>query len=316
MPHLKGWGLWVGSLISLFLVFALALRIGAVADLEWGAILSLRLPRALMALAVGLGLAVAGATLQAVFSNPLCEPYTLGISSGAALGAVAGAMLGLPLDRLGTVGAALAGALAFALVLQMVSWVPGATTLSLLLAGVMLGLVGSSLVTLCMAVGNANGLQGAIFWLMGDLSRARLGMAMWVGAGTLVCSILIWRQRRALDALLLGEEDALSVGVDVPRARAWLLLLTSVLVAICVSGAGMIGFVGLVVPHFARKLVGSLHGRLLPLTALWGAIVLILADAIGRAAASPFELPVGVVTALTGAPLFAWILLRRGRDSA
>ena len=296
---------------ALLLAFTLSLKLGAVADLDLDTIVELRLPRALLAAAVGMGLSVAGAALQALFANPLCEPYTLGISSGSALGAVLGSALGLQLAFSGLVGSAFVGALVFAGALYLIARRPGTGNVTILLVGVMLGFLGSSLVTVWVALSDANGLGAAMVWLWGDLSRARLqGAAVSLGLVSLL-TFFVWLRWRALDALLMGEEGALSLGIDVGSVRRRLILLTSIMIGVCVSAAGMIGFVGLIVPHFARRLVGSLHLALIPLCALWGAAVLILADTLARVLARPYELPVGVVTALIGAPVFLWIMLKR-----
>src|SRR5262249_31322341 len=155
------------------------------------------------------------------------------------------------------------------------------------------------------------GVQGAIFWLTGDLSRARLEGAMISLFLSFVLSVLIWMQSRELDALLLGEEGAMALGVSVGSVRRRMILLVALLVALCVRGSGMIGFVGLVVPHFGRRWVGSIHLALIPLCALLGAAGLTLADAMARIAARPYEIPVGVVTAIIGAPVFLWIMLKK-----
>jgi iron complex transport system permease protein len=293
-------------------IFFLSLKIGAAADLDSEIMMQLRLPRALLATAVGMGLSVAGAILQAIFTNPLCEPYTLGVSSGSALGAVAGAWIGLPLVLSGLTGSAFLGALAFGFLLYLISMrSSGDGKFTLLLSGVMLGFFGSSLVAVIMALSDPNGIQGALFWLLGDLSRAR-PQGAWVALATILGLVAVTFTRwRGLDALLVGEENALSLGVDVTRVRRSLLLISSLIIGICVSGGGMIGFVGLVVPHIARKMVGSLHRKLIPVCAIYGALALTAADMLARIVVRPYELPVGVVTALLGAPLFLWILLRR-----
>jgi iron complex transport system permease protein len=294
----------------------IALRTGSVADASADIILKLRLPRVVLAGAVGMGLAVAGAALQALFTNPLCEPYTLGISSGSALGAVLGVTLGLEGALAGVSAPAFLGALVFSLVLYAFSLRPGTGNLTLLLAGVMLGFLGSSLVALWMALADANGIQSATLWLMGDLSRARLPGAVFTLAAVLLLTAALWWRWRELDALLMGEDGAASLGIDVRRARRGLVLLTSLLIGACVSGSGMIGFLGLVVPHFVRARAGALHRAVIPLCALWGGGVLTAADAVSRTVVRPYELPVGVVTALVGAPLFLWIVLRQGRQAA
>jgi len=294
----------------------IALRFGSTADADWALIQDLRLPRVVLAAAVGIGLAVAGAALQALFANPLCEPYTLGISSGAALGAVVGNALGLDWNVAGLAGPSFVGALVFSMVLFGVSFRRGVTNLTLLLTGVMLGFLGSSLVALWMALADPNGLQGALVWLMGSLSRARLEGALVSLVVTFALSFAIWSHWRELDGLLLGEEDAAALGVPVGQVRRRLLMLSSLLVGVCVSGAGMIGFIGLMVPHFVRRGTGSLHFHLLPLCAIWGASAMTGADVVARTIARPYEIPVGVVTALIGAPLFIGLLAGRGARRA
>lgn len=290
-----------------------ALAIGASDALEWELVRDLRLPRVVLSVAVGMGLAVAGATLQALFTNPLCEPYTLGISSGSTLGVVLGISLGASGSVAGLAGSAFLGALAFALVLHLISLKPGANNLTLLLAGVMMGFLGSSLVALWLALSDPNGIQSALFWLLGYLSRARMQGAALSLVLISMLILAIWTRWRSLDALLMGEEDAQALGVHVGSVRRGLILLISLLIALCVSGGGMIGFVGLVVPHFVRRQVGSMHRHLIPVSALWGGASLAMADAVSRYLVRPYELPVGVVTALVGAPLFLWIMLGRRR---
>ena len=296
------------------LSFIIALKWGSVAHAELGVITSLRLPRVLLASAVGMALGVSGAALQALFSNPLCEPYTLGISSGSALGAVVGVLLGYEWIVAGLAGTAFVGSLVFTAILLFFSHrtsTRGNGNLTLLIAGVMLGFLGSSLVALAMAISDSRGIQGAMVWLLGDLSRARLSGAVFSGVSVFALTLTIWNHRKELDALLMGEEQAATLGVHVSSARNRVVVLVSLMIAIAVSAGGMIGFVGLVVPHFVRRLVGSLHFHLIPLCAIWGSIVLILADVFARVVAAPYELPVGAVTAVLGAPLALWVILQR-----
>jgi iron complex transport system permease protein len=298
-------GCWTLAVIA-------SLKFGAVADASLELMMQLRLPRALLAGAVGIGLTVAGAALQALFANPLCEPYTLGISSGSALGAVIGAYLGAQSTLWSLAGIsfpAFLGALIFGTLLYSIAHRMRQGSSALLLTGVMLGFLGSSLVALWMALADPTGIQNILFWLLGDLSRARLQGAVFTLVAVLILSLAIWRRSREMDAMLLGEEDALALGISVPEVRKKTILLTSLLVALCVSGAGMIGFVGLVIPHFARRLIGSLHFKLLPLAAILGAAALTWADVLARTVARPHELPVGVLTALLGAPFFISVLL-------
>lgn len=273
-------------------------------------LLSLRGPRVLLALGVGAALSLAGSALQAIFSNPLCEPYTLGVSSGSALGAVLGVSLGFSWSWGGVSVLALVGALAFALILIAVSRGFSMSSSGLLLSGVMLGFLGSSLVAILMTFADPNGIQGAIFWLMGDLSRAE-----WRSAGVVIVLaimglIFLARDARAFDALMFGEEVAASVGVDPEAVRRRALVVTSLLVGASVSVAGIIGFVGLMVPHAVRRMGARLHGRLLILSALWGGTAMVASDLVARSVSRPYELPVGVVTALVGAPSFVLLLMK------
>lgn len=302
------------SILAWFLAMFTALRLGAVDHASFDILMLLRLPRAMLASAIGMGLAVAGAALQALFTNPLCEPYTLGISSGAAFGAVLGISLGLEWNFAGLMGTSFTGALLFAFILFGLSSRRRSNNSTLLLSGVMLGFFGTSVVALWISLTDSNGIHAAIGWLFGDLSRARMSGA-WMTLGVVAALVFfIWGHWRELDALLMGEEGAQALGVDVSRVRRRMVLLNSLLVGVCVSAGGMIGFVGLVVPHFVRRLVGSMHFHLLPLASIWGAIALTLADCGARFLARPYELPVGVITALMGAPIFLWIIL--GRQNA
>ncbi|MBI2711694.1 MAG: iron ABC transporter permease [Bdellovibrio sp.] len=289
-----------------------ALQFGAVPNASTEIMTVLRMPRVVLASVVGMGLAVSGASLQSLFTNPLCEPYTLGISSGAALGAVLGISFGLEWNFLGLAGSAFAGAAVFSIFLFGLATHRRTNNASLLLSGVMLGFLGTSIVALWISLTDSNGMQAAIGWLFGDLSRARMRASIFIAAWVLILVGLIWSQWRELDALLLGEEGASAIGVDLPRTRRRIVLITSVLVGICVSSAGMIGFVGLVVPHFIRRFNGSMHFHLIPLAAIWGSLALVLADLGARYLARPYELPVGVVTALLGAPLFLAVVARGG----
>jgi ABC-type Fe3+-siderophore transport system permease subunit len=306
-PYFFGVLAWIVS-------FFIGLNLGAVEDASFELIADVRLPRTLLASSVGMGLSVAGAALQALFSNPLCEPYTLGISSGAALGAVIGVSLGVQWMLAGVTGTAFIGAALFAGILYVISLRRNCENLTLLLTGVMLGFLGNSLVAIWVALSETNGIQSAINWLFGDLSQARLKGSIFSSFGVLVASILLWFHWGDLDGLLMGEEGARSLGVDVARVRRRIITFSSLLIAICVSAGGMIGFVGLVIPHFARRWAGSLHQKLLPLCAIWGAVALCTADWVSRIVIRPYELPVGIVTSLIGAPVFVWILLQKSRQ--
>lgn len=292
---------------------AASLAIGATRALEWNWIWELRFPRTVLALAVGAALSVAGAILQAFFKNPLCEPYTLGVSSGATLGAVIGSTLGLNSLFFGLSPTALLGAAVFSGILLGASRAKRVSAATLLLVGVMLGFLGSSFVAVWMAIGDPSGVQSAMSWLLGDLSRAEGPNALLTLVIVVVILVALIGDHRSYDALLLGEEEANAIGVDVKRLRIRAILWTSLLVAIAVSLSGMIGFVGLIVPQLVRRSGSALHRRVIPLCALAGGTVLVAADTVARSVIAPFELPVGVVTAIAGAPFFIAILLGRRR---
>lgn len=274
----------------------------------------LRLPRTLLAAVCGAGLAMCGAVMQALLRNPLADPYVLGISSGASTGAVLVLVLGLGAGTIGLGVGAFAGAvLAFLLVLVLAR-VAGGTTDRLILAGVA-GTQLFSAITSFVVISSADARQtrGVLFWLLGSLSGAGWGDvavgAAVLAAGLLVCAGLAL----SLDAFAFGSDAAATLGVPVNVVRAILLTVTALLTAVLVSAAGAIGFVGLVLPHAARALVGPSHRRLVPATALVGAVFLVWVDTLGRTVLEPQEIPVGVVTALVGVPAFAIVLFRSRR---
>jgi iron complex transport system permease protein len=180
----------------------------------------------------------------------------------------------------------------------------------------MLGFLGSSLVSLVMAMSDGQGVQSALQWLLGDLTRARFSSAVMAVGVALMAAVYLLLRGRALDTFLLGQEGAASLGTDVARERAWMLLLSSLLVAVCVSAAGMIGFLGLMVPHAVRAWVGSRHRYVIPVAAVWGSAALVWSDLLAKNVVRPNEIPVGVVTSLVGAPVFLMMVLRRRRDAA
>ncbi len=275
-------------------------------------VVELRLPRVLTALVVGLGLSVAGVTFQGLLRNPLADPYVLGTASGAALGAAIGVLIPVQLAILG-LGLvnllAFVGALGAVLVVYRVAGGGGRSTLTtLLLTGYAVGSLLAAGLTLAMYVSGAQ-LRQILLYLMGSLSGANW-QSLFVGLPIILFgNVLIMARARSLDGLLLGDDTALHLGVDVRRERAVLLGLASLVTAAAVAMAGLIGFVGLVVPHVVRLLVGPSARLVLPLSAIFGGTFLIVADLVARI---PGELPVGIVTALIGAPVFV-LLLRRHR---
>lgn len=284
---------------------------GAMDAIVW----QVRFPRALLAGIVGAGLAVTGAALQAMVRNVLADPFLLGINSGASTGAAALILFGVGagLGENALQGSAFLGALAASLLVFSIARGGGAvTSIRLLLAGVAVGYALSALTSfLIFASGSAEGARSVLFWLLGSLGLAAWGLPFAVAAGIVavtVGALVAWSPR--LDALAIGDETALTLGVSPDRLRKQLLVLVSLCVGALVAVSGSIGFVGLVVPHLARRAVGSSHRRMLPITALMGAVLLVLADLAARTLLAPQEIPIGIITALLGAP-FLLILIRR-----
>jgi iron complex transport system permease protein len=286
---------------------AAEILLGTGSALDRTILLDLRLPRVLLAIVVGAGLAGAGTAYQGLFLNPLADPFVIGASSGAALGATVAILLGvggLPLAAfLGSLGAV-------GLVYLLGGSGAASSPLSLLLAGAAVSTVVGSLVSLLMILNDQS--LGVIFnWLLGGLSTAtwrELGYgAPMIAAGLAALGFL----SRPLDALALGDDTARSLGLSVGGFRLAIVLAATLVTAAAVAAAGIIGFVGLVAPHAARRIVGGRSSRLLPASCFLGALLLLLADGAARGLASPREIPVSIVTALVGGPFFL-LLLRRG----
>jgi iron complex transport system permease protein len=275
-------------------------------------VLELRLPRVVLALVAGGGLAVAGAVFQAVLRNPLAEPYVLGVAGGAAVGAVGAITLGLGAVAGVVPLAALLGAIgAILLVLRIAVRVGRALdTRVLLLAGVVVGAFFNALILLLLTLADVESFRSAIFWMMGSLGAANWRGALLLSLYVLPSVALLLGLARALNLLAIGEETALFLGTRVDRVKLVAYLVASLLVAVAVATCGVIGFVGLIVPHAIRLLWGSDHRILLPASLLGGGTFLLLADTAARTVAAPAELPVGVITALIGVPVFV-VLLRR-----
>ncbi|MFI0904744.1 FecCD family ABC transporter permease [Streptomyces sioyaensis] len=276
----------------------------------------LRVPRALLAALAGAGLGLVGTVTQAMVRNPLADPYLLGISNGASLGAVAAIVLGASADALlglGLSAAAFAGALAsFALVWCIARRGGGFSPLRLVLAGVGIGQFLSGFTSyLVLQAGDEQQTRSVLFWLMGSLGGATWSV-LWLPAAAVAAGLLALQARaRAMNALLMGDETAAGVGVDVARLRRELFVVTGLLTGVLVAVSGAIGFVGLMVPHLCRLVIGGDHRRLLPLSALTGALLLVVVDLVCRTAMDSQELPVGVVTAMIGAPVLLFLLDRR-----
>ncbi|MEV0683145.1 iron chelate uptake ABC transporter family permease subunit [Nocardia sp. NPDC050378] len=271
-----------------------------------------RLPRALVAAACGAGLGICGVIMQSLLRNPLADPFVLGISSGASTGAVIVGVLGVGGAALGLSGGAFLGSLvAFGLVL-LLARMSGGSNDRVILAGVASTQLFSALTSFVIfAFADSDETRGVMFWLLGSLEGVRWDdvtlCAIVVLTGAAVCLYFAY----VLDAFSFGDDVAASLGIAVAKVRMLLLIVTALITATLVSVAGAIGFVGLVLPHAARFLVGPRHSRLVPATALLGAVFMVWVDAISRVAFAPTPLPVGVGTALVGVPAFIVILSRR-----
>lgn len=278
--------------------------------IEEGIIWSLRLPRVLAAAAVGAGLALCGAVMQATTRNPLADPYLLGLSSGASVGAVVALLIGT--QALLPVAAFIGAMAALLATLGLAHLAGGLTPARTILAGVAVSSLGGALTSL-LIFWNAQGdsYRDILSWLMGSLSGVQWNQTALAAVALLVVGVPIAASARLLDAFAFGDAAAAALGVRVTAVR-WLMLAgTAVLTGVLVSMSGAIGFIGLVIPHAARLFVGPGYRTLLPVSALTGAILLIWADTAARTAFDPRELPVGIVTAVIGAPVFALLLARR-----
>ena len=274
---------------------------------------SVRLPRILFAGIVGAALSLGGVIFQALLRNPLADPYILGISGGSALGAIIGIVIGVGSFYPGVPLLAFIGALVTVLLVFVVAG--GARSAlqdhSLLLSGVVVNAFFSAAILFFLSIVNSMELHSITFWLMGDLSRTS-GRELYLAAVCLIISFaLLYTQARRLNLMVQGEDTAGHLGVDVARTKYFLLIITSLMIAVAVSMAGIIGFVGIMVPHFMRLVFGSDHRLLLPVSALFGASFLMVADTVARVVLAPAELPVGVITALCGAPYFIFLLKRK-----
>ncbi len=279
------------------------------------ALFRLRLWRVLAGLLVGAALALAGAVLQTVLRNPLADPFVLGISGGASLAAVA--VLATGLVAVGSFvlpTAAFAGAVAALLAVAAIARAAGGGPVTLILAGVVSGSLSSAVLMVVLACASSRTLQSVTWWMMGSLQTAEPASLAAAGACIGASALVMFSQSRALNALALGPDLAQSLGVRTGRVLPLVLGAASLAVAAAVSLAGIIGFVGLIVPHAVRRIVGANHRALLPASALAGGLFLVACDQLGKLFGE-VEIPAGVVTALAGGPFFLWLLVRRGRHA-
>ncbi len=273
----------------------------------------LRMPRVVLAALVGAALSLAGVAVQGLVRNPIADPYVLGVSSGSSVGAAFVLLFG-GLGGLGSaavsVGAFVSGLLAMTVVYLLAQDRGQLEPLRLVLVGVVLSYVFSGLTSFLVFKGDPRAAQEVLFWLLGSFGRARWsGVLIPLGA-LVVAAVILAIRARALDALLSGDEAAAALGVDLRRLRLELFFTATGLTAVMVAASGAVAFVGLVVPHLTRMIVGSLHRRVLPIAALGGALFMMWVDLAARYLAAPQEIPLGIITSLAGGPLFV-VLLRR-----
>lgn len=307
----------VVAILAGWLGFASASETG---DTDSIVLLAIRLPRVCLGLLAGAALAVAGAALQGLFRNPLADPGLIGVSSGAAVAAAAAIVLGgsavafLPAGSLTYLipVAAFAGGLIITFVVYRIASRDGRTEVAtLLLAGIALNAISGAGIGLLIFLSDDQQLRDLNFWLLGSLGGVTWERLLPAAPLMLVPTILLAMLWRHLNAFLLGETEALHLGFDVERTKRWIVVLAALAAGSSVALTGIIGFVGLVVPHLIRLVIGPDHRSLLPASVLLGAILLLLADLLARTIVLPAELPIGILTSLIGGPFFLWLLVRR-----
>lgn len=274
---------------------------------------NIRLPRIILSATIGAGLSIVGCVFQAIFKNPMADPYVLGISSGSALGASIAIVMGFQMTVLG-VGAittfAFAGAILTTIAVYSIAKVgTKLPTNTLLLAGVSVSFLLSSIISLIM-IFNREQVEQIVFWTMGSLSSANWKQVFSLLPFVLIGCILIYIFSRDLNLMLTGDETAANLGIEVEKVKKIILIISSIIIAACVSVSGIIGFVGLIIPHMIRMLVGPDHRVLLPFTTLGGAIFMIISDTLARTLIPPAEIPVGAITSIFGAPYFIYLLIK------
>lgn len=285
---------------------------GAIHDVVW----LIRFPRSLLAASIGLGLSVCGVVMQAVVKNPLADPYVLGVSSGAYLGAASAVILGIGSSFLG--GSAMgimafAGAFLASCAVLCISRIGGRSNAGkLILAGMAISAVCSAFANFLIYIAQDKEATSQIsYWSMGSLGSADWKNVPWILPVMFFCALVFWTQYRKLNLMLLGDDTAITLGTDLRRTRLAYMLLSAFMVGIAVNAAGMIGFVGLIIPHAMRMLFGTDHKWLIPLSALAGAIFLVWADVASRVILKNAELPIGILVALIGAPCFIYLMITK-----
>lgn len=277
-------------------------------------VMLIRLPRIILALAVGAGLSVVGVVMQAIVKNSLADPYILGISSGASLGATMAIMLGVGKffgsNYVGVAG--FLGALIVSLLVMIIANIGGrANSVKLLLGGMALSSVCSAFSSFIIYFTNdAQASQKVTFWLMGSLAGAKWEQLIFILPSILFGVIFFMTQSRVLNLMLLGDDVAVTLGTDLHKFRHLYLIITSLMIGLLVYSSGMIGFVGLIIPHIARMIFGTDHKKIIPISALLGAIFVIWADVLCRNVIKGTEIPIGILISIIGAPCFVWLMIK------
>ncbi len=278
-------------------------------------VIYIRLPRLILAVAVGMGLAVCGVVMQAIVKNPLADPYILGVSSGASLGATVAIMLGvgsfLGSNFVGIMGCA--GAFGISLLVMLVANIGSpSNSVKLLLAGMALSSVCSAFSSFVVFFAHdREGMMSITYWLMGSLAGANWGNIAVILPLVIGCVLFFITQYRVLNLMLLGDEVSITLGTDLHKYRNFYLLVTSLMIGFIVYASGMIGFVGLIIPHVVRILVGTDHKKLIPVSCLMGAILLVWADVLCRVMIDGTELPIGILISMIGAPCFIYLMAKK-----
>ena len=275
-------------------------------------ILKIRLPRVILAGLVGFSLSLGGVVFQALLRNPLADPFILGVSSGSAFGAVLGIVFGFGFS-LGVPMMSFAGALLTIYLLMILgARRMGIESSTILLTGVIINAFFTAIIMFFISISADARLHSMLYWLYGDLSQSRYGPLAVIAPVLVIASVILYRFSRHLNLITAGEETALQLGMEVERAKKTCFLVVSLIIGLVVAFSGLIGFIGLIVPHLGRMVFGSDHRLLIPVSALGGASFLIAADTLARTIISPSELPVGVITAFMGAPFFIYLLRKKG----
>lgn len=289
-------------------------------QLDENIVLGLRLPRVCLGMIVGASLAVCGVTMQALVRNKLADPFILGVSNGAAAFATLGMLFGA-FSFLGTYSLSISAFIGSAITIifvYMISRIRGRINITqLLLSGVAISMIMDGITSIIkLSAPNALGLHNAEFWMSGSLAGAKWAYLQLPLVVLLVCMAVLMVNYRGLNLLLLGDESAGALGVNVRRLQKMLVLIASLIAGVTIAVSGSIGFVGLMVPHFTRLLVGGDHRKVLPISALLGGILVVWVDVIARMMIAPEELPVGILTAVIGGPIFIWMLKRNTKEKA